>query len=366
MKNPRNPSLSHRLLIQLSLLGLGASLVGCSDEASSGAGQQEWAVSSIIAPVKIHALEEKIFLVGSLASIEEVDLVSEIDARVTEINFDEGQPVQEGQVLVRLDDRKLVAAVAEARSRYDLARTDLDRNASLLERESISQQDFDRAEAEADSAKAQLDLVQDQLEDATIKAPFDGVMTERMISLGQYLTRGQILASLVQVNPLEVQFNVPERYIGELQSGQQIEISIEAWPDESFTGKVVFISPRVDRDSRTILVKALIDNPDGRLKPGMFGQLNLVFRTKEDALVIPEAAISYTGDQAMVVVMNDEKRAEFRTVQVGLRMAGEAEILDGLSEGERVVVEGYQKMGPNSLIRISGESAKYGIEVEGE
>ena len=338
-------------------------LGGCGgSDAQNGGG--EYSVNAVVAPVEKRAIEEKLFLVGSLEAIEEVDLVSEVDARVVEIAFEEGEAVEKGQLLLKLDQRKLAAAVAEMQARFNLAKANLERFANLLRKETISEQDFDQAEAEFDSAKAMLELAQEQLEDATITAPFDGVMTERLVSLGQYMSRGQALASLVDMNPLEVEFNVPERYIGQLALGQKIDVGVEAYANEAFTGEVIFISPRVDRDTRTVLVKAQVENADRRLKPGMFGNLELIFQAREAALVIPEAAISYMGDQASVVIVNEEGRAEFRDVEPGLRLAGEAEILSGLEEGQRVVVEGFQKMRPGSLVNISVESREYGMEVE--
>ena len=166
------------------------------------------------------------------------------------------------------------------------------------------------------------------------------------------------------MDPLEVEFNVPERYIGQLKMDQRIEISVEAWPDGLFSGSVVFISPKVDRTSRTVLVKARIANPDLQLKPGMFGKIELIFKARDAALVIPEAAISYANDDASVVVRNAEGVAEFRPVQVGIRLAGKAEIVDGLTAGEQVVVEGFQKLGPGTPISIAAESSRYGIEPE--
>jgi len=338
-------------------------LAGCGRDENSGP-QGAYAVSAVVAPVSEERLEEKILLVGTLEAIEEVDLISEVEARVEAIQFEEGESVEQGAVLIRLDDRKLTAAVSEMQARFNLAKANLERSRTLLDRETISEQDFDQAEAEFDSAEALLDLARERLADAVVRAPFNGVLTERLVSTGQFMTRGQVVASLVAVNPLEAQFNVPERYIGQIKEGQAIEISIEAFPDESFSGDVVFISPRVDRETRTVLVKAVIQNTDNRLKPGMFGRLELIFASREATLVIPEGAIQYRGDQASVVVMGAQGTAEFRNVTVGSRLADKAEILSGLEPGERVVVEGFQKMGPGTSIQISAESSKYGISAD--
>lgn len=361
MKNSISPCRIRLLL--LAHLAFLPWLPGCQ-KSSESAGPPDYAVSAVIAAAEERSLEEKVLLVGSLATLEEVDLVSEIDARVVGLNFEEGVPVEAGQWLIQLDKRKLEASLAEMRARYDLAKANLERSANLLARQTISQQDYDQAAAEFDSAGALLLLAEEQLADATIVAPFNGVMTERLISLGQFTSRGEVLASLVAVDPLELHFNVPERTIGQLSLGQSIAFSVEAYPGSTFHGQVAFLSPRVDQRSRTLLVKARVANADHRLKPGMFGRLELAFTAREKALVIPESALSYADDKSTVVVMNAEDRAEFREVEVGLRLAGEAEILAGLEAGERVVVEGFQKLGPGSRISISDKSSRYGIVPE--
>lgn len=351
-------------LFALCAVTVSLTLGGCGKPQAAGGPGGAFPVNAVVAPVEEQALEEKIFLVGSLEAKEEVDLVSEIDATVVNILFEEGERVNEDDLLIELDARKLRASAAQMKARYNLAQTNLQRAAKLLDNNTISQQDYDTAAAEYDATKASLDLALEQVDDALIKAPFDGVVTERLISLGQFMTRGQRLASLVKTDPIEVAFNIPERYIGQLRLEQNIEITVEAFPGERFAGEVTFISPRVDRQSRTVLMKARMDNKDGRLKPGMFGNLELIFRVREAALVIPEAAISFNRDQASVVVMDPEGKAAFRMVTVGARLSGQAEITEGLEQGERVVVEGFQKMRPGSLINISEESRRYGIEPE--
>src|SRR5690606_17614847 len=131
-----------------------------------------------------------------------------------------------------------------------------------------------------------------------------GIMGARLISLGQFVDRGQSLSSLVKVDPLEVSFNVPERYFSRIREGQVIEFTTVAYADETFTGQVFFIAPQVDPRSRTVEVKAQVPNEEGRLRPGMFGKLQLVFTIREEALTIPEAAVSFMGDATSVVVMD--------------------------------------------------------------
>lgn len=353
-------------LRKLLVLSAGAGLVllaGCGRPPSAGGPPGgDWPVQAVVALVKPEKLEEKIFLVGSLDSKESIDFISEVDAAVVEIGFEEGARVKKGQVLFRLDAVKLEAVVKEAESRFLLAEAELERNDQLYKSATISKQEYDRAASAFSSAQALLNLTREQLQDTVIKAPFDGVMGDRKVSLGQYVRAGDMLASLVQLDPLEVTFNVPERFVGEINLGQEIAIQTIAYPGERFPGKVSYIAPGLDESSRTIPVKAVLGNADGRLKPGMFGELNLVLTTREMALVVPESAVNFRGDQAAVFVVNGEDKAEIRMVQTGVRQAGRVEITEGLAAGDRIVVEGHQKMGPGSTVIISPKSRAYGVE----
>lgn len=344
------------LTASLSLLG------GCGRPGGSGGdSNRDFPVNAIIAPVKSEALKERVSLVGSLQSIERVDLVSELDAKVEYIGFEEGKTVTEGQILFELDKDRQEASLEDARARLRLAELEFVRNQNLRENETIPQRSLDEAVANYEIAQAAVRVAEEQLDDSVIKAPITGSVTERLVSMGQFVTRGTKLISLVQTKPLEVKFNVPERYVAGLTEGQTITINTAAYPDMTFEGPVVFVSPELDTQSRTLLMKAEIPNGEGSLKPGMYANLELIFGEDKSGLTIPESAIQLSGEVARVVVMNEEDLAEFREVTVGKILEGRAEIVEGLSEGERVVVEGFQKMGPGSKIRISEDSAKYGI-----
>ncbi len=335
---------------------------GCGKPPAQEGPGGEFPVQAVVALVKHEPLEETLALVGNLAAKEFINIRSEIEAKIAYIGFTEGASVEAGQVLFRIDDAKLQAQVAEAKARFELAKNDFERGKSLLAKKTISQQQFDQFRSTLDANRASLRLANERMDDAVIVAPFVGQMGERVVSLGQFVDVGQLLSSLVQIHPLDVEFNVPERYLGQLDVDQNIAIRTVAY-DDDFVGKVFFVSPQLDERSRTVLVKAYVDNSDRRLKPGMFANLDLVFRARDKAIVIPEQAIAYQGDQASVVVMNPDARAEFRPVEVGLRLSGFAEILTGLEVGERIVVEGSQKMGPGSQILISPRSQRYGIAV---
>ena len=347
--------------IKLVIFTCVLSIVACSEPPPQQSNGGSFPVNAVIARAERGPIQESLFLVGNLASKESIEIRSEIEAKISFIGFEEGAVVEKGQVLFRLDDHKLEAQVVEAKARYDMAKNDDDRGKSLLAKKAISVQQYDQFRFEKDAAMASLHLSKVRMTDAIITAPFAGRMDERKVSLGQFVNIAEELSALIQTNPLEVQFNVPERYLGQLQMGQQIIITSVAYQGENFKGEVFFISPQLDELNRTILMKANIDNSDGRLKPGMFANLELVFRVIDDAIIIPEQAIIYQVDQASVVVMNAESKAEYRHISVGMRILGLAEIQQGLEAGERIVVEGFQKMAPGTAIMISSKSEKYGV-----
>lgn len=350
--------------ILIAGIALAAVLSGCGKPPAQTGPVGEMPVQAIIGLASQQPLEETIFLVGNLRARERIDIRSEIDARISRVGAHEGELVEAGQVLFVLDDAKLAAAVEEAQARFDLARQDFQRGEMLLERKTISLQQFDQFRTTLDATRAALRLAREQRNDATITAPFRGTIGERLVSPGQFVDRGELLSTLTQTDPLEIEFNVPERYIAQIREGETLALTTAAWPDERFQARIFFTAPAVDEASRTVLVKGRIDNADGRLKPGMFANLNLVFRARENAIVVPEQAISYRGNDAQLVVMNVDGRAEFRPVDVGLRLAGKAEITSGVTAGERVVIEGHQKMGPGVRITVAPESRQYGVEPE--
>ena len=349
-----------RLLLALPLASLAA---GCGKAPSSG-GPPPGAmpVLSVVAPVRQEPLAETLRLVGTLEAIEQVEISAEMEARVLEVGFADGQRVAKGDMLFRLDDDRPKAQLAEAKARFHLAQTDFDRSSKLFENQTVAREVLDQSSATLETAKASLVIAERLLEDTVLVAPFDGNLTERRVSRGQLVTRGQSLCTLVQTSPIRAVFSVPERFISQLSTNLSVNLTSVAWPDRTFPGKVDYIAPIVEAASRTVRMHARLDNADNLLKPGMFAGLNLVFRMRDQALLIPESAVFFRGDQTLVVVRNAEGKAEFKPVKVGVRSGGSVEITEGLAKGEQVVAEGFQKMGPGSVILISPESSRYGIE----
>lgn len=347
--------------IAISILSAGCGRPGAGGE--QGGPPADMQVLSVVAPVTVRPVGDVLDLVGDVQARDEVDLLSEVEARLEEIGFEEGAAVRQGQLLFRFDDARLQAALEQARAAHALAEANWKRSQDLRANGTIPQSEADQAEAAFRSATAALALATEDAADARIVAPFDGAITRRTASVGQFVGRGQRLASLVRMDPLEVVFHVPERYLTRLATGQPVEFGAAAGTAGQ-QAEIVYLAPRLDAATRTLEVKARIANPAGALRPGTFGRVRMTVNVSPEACVVPVAALKLTAEGSRVVVMNAEGRAEFRPVKPGRRVDGLIEIVEGLTAGERVVVEGHQKIGPGMGIAISPKSAAYGIEPE--
>lgn len=351
-----NPQRSFRLCQLLAaLLALG--LTACRPRAGVGAGGAPMGMMAIqvrTAEVRRQPVTESLSLVSDVAANEAVELKSETDGIVQDVAFEEGQDVAKDQLLLRLDDTKLAATLAETEANFKLSGTVFARTKQLFEDKLISQQEYDQAAANFDRTRASVDLMKRQLKDARICAPFAGVVGARAVSPGQVISRNTVLTTLVDLDPVKVEFYVPERFLGQVHLGQAIEIGVTAYADRKFQGKVYFIAAQLDLQTRKALVKALIPNTDRALKPGMFGTLELTLKLRDSAIVIPEIALMYDGDNARVFVVQTAGTnpvAALRPVKVGLRLPGQAEIVEGLEPGEKVITEGTQKVVPGMPVR---------------
>lgn len=313
------------------------------------------AIQVVAVPVRIEPVLETVPLVGSVTANEMVVLRSETEGLVETIHFEEGDSVDAGQLLVSLDATKLAASLDEAEANLKLSQANFDRARDLLRDQLISQQEFDQAAASYAASEASVNLRRRLQRDTRINAPFAGFVGARRISPGQVIDRNTVITSLVDLNPVRVDVQVPERYLSQLAVGQTIRFQVDAYRNETFDGEVYFVSPELDATTRTAQIKAMVANPDYRLRAGMFAKLELTVQLRESARVVPEPALVSDGDQFMVFVVDAEKQVSLRPVKVGLRMASKAEILEGVNEGDLVVVEGTQKLYPGAAARLADE-----------
>jgi len=338
-------------------------IAGCGKPQSEGGGPPPGSAPAlaVVAKVVEQAIEDRLDLVASIQAQAEIAVVSEIAARVTDIAFNEGERVKAGQIFFRLDDVRTTANMKEAEARFKLAEISYKRNHDLFASQTVPQQILDQAEADYHSKTALLALAKDSQAKTEIKAAFDGVAGECLVSIGQYVRVGDELTRLQSIDPVELVFNVPERYLGRLKQEQVINFTTVAFPNEVFSGNITYISPSLETATRTVRVKAEITNSDGRLKPGMFGRLSLLFSVNKSGLLIPESAVQVLGGARLVVVVDEAGVSAFVPVQLGRRFSKQVEVLGGLEAGTLVVAEGHQKMGPGMNVIATADSAAYGV-----
>jgi membrane fusion protein (multidrug efflux system) len=300
---------------------------------------------------------------GEIEALQSIELQPEVSGRLVGILTREGSEVRRGTPLFKVDDAEISAEVDRLEAEMDLAEQALARTRELLERDASSTADLERAEATARSTRAQLSLQRTRLERTVVRAPFGGIVGERLVSLGDYVTPSTQLTTLQTVDPQRASFEVPERYAQELEEGQTVSFSVAAIPDRTFTGQVDFVDPRVRLPGRTITVKAVVQNPERSLKPGMFIEARLATQVRPNAVVIPEEAVLPLGGQNFVWAITPENTANRVEVQLGVRRPGIVEIRSGLSAGDRVVTGGQALLYPQApLTVIEGDAAAGGAD----
>ncbi|MCD0504823.1 efflux RND transporter periplasmic adaptor subunit, partial [Bordetella petrii] len=303
-----------------------------------------------VAEVQQATFSRGISAVGSLRSDESVVLRPEVAGRIQQIDFNEGQPVERGQVLIRLDDSVPRAELAQARANLSLAQSHYRRAVDLQGRGFVSQQARDEAASNLKVQQAATALAQARLDKMTIRAPFAGVAGLRSVSVGDFVDQGQDLAPLEAIDPLKVDFRVPEMYFNRVKTGQVLTVRLDALPGEDREGQVYAVSPLVDAGGRSILLRATVPNPDARLRPGMFARVQLLFGS-EQVLVVPEAALAPSGQGQYVFNVRDG-RAHRAEVTLGERRDGKVEIRTGVALGDRVVVAGFQRLTDGAPVEI--------------
>jgi membrane fusion protein (multidrug efflux system) len=339
----------------MSVILLGCLFLPACSQKQNAAGKKNARGDQRVQPVEVvtlarHDLEETLSVVGSLAPNESASLRAEVSGLVKSINFEEGFAVRTGQLLLKIDDAELLAQLAQSDSRFNLAKLNLERAENLRKTLSNTQADADRARSEFLSAKAELALLRLRIEKTAIKAPFDGVVGSRNISVGDYVTSQTPITTIDDLSRLKVDFQVPERAMGKIRQGTHFAVvssaSEGAATPSAVEGEVYFVSSVIDRDTRSSQVKGLLRNPPPGLKPGMFANIEVVLDVRKNALTVPEGAILVSVTGTSLIVVRDkgaDKIADFVPVKLGLRSRGlvEVEPVNGvLSEKDTVVASG--------------------------
>jgi membrane fusion protein (multidrug efflux system) len=318
--------------------------------------------------VSMQSMPQTITAVGSLRSDESVTVRPEVAGRINAILFKEGQQVAKGSTLIRLDPSVNAAEVQQARANLTLAKSKFDRAVELSQRNFISKQAKDEAENNLRVAEAALALASAKLAKTEVRAPFSGVIGLRVVSVGDYVKEGADVVNLESIDPLKVDFRVPEIYLSQVKAGQTLNIALDALPGRTFRGKVSAVNPLLDAAGRSVVIRAVVDNGDKSLRPGMFARVNLITRDDREALVIPEQAIVPQGDEQYVFRVVDGKASRVK-VDIGQRRDAKVEVLKGLAPSDVVVTAGQLKLrdgAPVTIVNGGPASASAGSAQEAE
>ena len=299
------------------------------------------------------SLPQTITAVGSLRSDESVTLRPEVAGRISAIRFQEGQRVAKGDTLVMLDPAINDAEVQQARANLTLAKSKFDRSVDLAKSNFISGQAKDEAENNLKVAQASLTLAEAKLAKTTIKAPFSGIIGLRSVSVGDYVKEGADMVNLESIDPLKVDFRVPEMYITQVKVGQPLSVTLDAMAGRTFEGRVLAVNPLLDAAGRAVVIRAQVRNADTSLRPGMFTRVRLVTKDVQNALVLPEQALVPQGEEQFVFKVVDGKAVR-QKVEVGQRRDGKAEIVQGVALDDVVVTAGQLKLRDGMPVNVAG------------
>jgi membrane fusion protein (multidrug efflux system) len=300
-------------------------------------------------------LPQGLSAVGSLRSDETVILRPEIAGRVAQIGFREGERVSKGQMLVKLDDSVQLADVARARANLTLSKTKHDRSQDLRTKGFLSEQALDETLNNLKVAQADAELMEARISKTTIRAPFSGTIGLRQVSVGDYVKEGQDMVNLESIDPLKVDFRVPELALSQVKDSQTIQITLDAIPDKAYDGRVFAINPLIDANGRAIVIRAQVPNKDGKLRPGMFARVKLFTSGSKDTLVVPEESLFPLGDDKYVYKVVEGK-AMRQKIDIGQRREGRVEVVNGLGPDDVVVTAGVIKLREGAPVAIANSA----------
>lgn len=303
--------------------------------------------------------------VGTVEAVNGVTVSTDLPGIVEQILFESGQHVKQGSTLVKLDTRQEEAQLKSSEARLQLAKSNLERQKGLLEKRVSAQSDYDAAQAEYQQAQAAVAEVQATIERKTIRAPFDGVLGIRQVNLGQYLQSGDPVVPLQSLDPIYVNFSLPQQRLNDLAVGGEVRVSADGLPGEKFTGKITSIDAVIDEATRNVLVQATLGNSDHKLRPGMFVTVEVLLPRNEKILAVPASAVNYApyGDSIFVIEkMKTPEGKEYdgvrqQIVKLGASRGDQVAVVKGLSEGEEIVTSGGFKLRPGAPVVRNNEKA---------
>lgn len=346
------------MIVALAVLAGAVALKYMSGQGGSGMQRGGMpATPVVVATAGFVEFANSVEAIGTARANESVDVMTRVTDTISRIAFEDASRVEAGDILVELTNEEEAAALVEARAGLDAAHKQFARIQDLVVNRTTSQARLDEAISERDRGKARVKALEAKLADRIIRAPFAGVLGLRQVSVGSLVRPGDLITTLDDISLIKLDFSVSERYLANLSAGQAIVARNVAWPGIDFNGEVQSVDSRIDPVTRAVMVRALVPNPDGRLRPGMLLSIKLIM-DRHQALGIPEAALVPVKDTVTVWVVDAENKAQKRPVVAGMRLRGQVEILNGLNEGEQVIVEGVHNIRrPGQAVQLPGLDA---------
>lgn len=344
---------------RIVLLALAALACGDASEAPSVT-----APPVLVETVRAHTVTDRIEAAGQLLAVAEASVAAEVSGRVTAIRMLEGAQASAGEVVLEIDrerrqlgldnEQALVAeaeaAIAEATREVGRVRQLHDRNAASKAQLDDAETALSRARSRMQAARAQLGLADRAVRDASVAAPFEGLVARRYVSVGDFVGVGERLFDLVALDPIEVEFRLTERDSGRVELGDRVEVRVAPYPDEVFVAVVNVVSPRIDPQTRTLRVKAALENHEGRLRPGLFARADLGVAVREGIAMVPEDAILQRSDGSVAFVVQPDSRVARRQLRIGVFQDRYVEVIEGVRVGEHVVVRGQARLVDGSRV----------------
>ena len=299
-------------------------------------------------------VEVLVSALGTLQADQAITVTPEITGIVTSIDFEDGQRIEKDGIIITIDDKDLKARLAQSEARLTLTRANYQRAERLLKQGSGTARARDEALNDFKSAEAEVAATKSALDKATITAPFSGIIGLRQVSLGQYVTAGQPIATLADVDNLRIDFRVSETFLVQIAKGQDVSVVFDALPGETYKGVISAVDPVVSVDGRALSVRALLSNDTGKLRPGLFGRVEIITEVR-DSILLPESAVVASPEGGEAVFKVIDGKAELNPVKLGERQPGKVEILSGVEEGDTIIVSGQLKIQNGAPVDIANE-----------
>ena len=319
-------------------------LSSCSNEQTPAGGFKMPPTPVEVTSLKEQNMSDKFEAIGTIEAIEGVTIVSEINASVLNLPFVEGSFIKKGSVIAQLDDSQLSAEVNRTQALYNQRKVAYERVKSIVDQNAGSPQDLDDALANLKVAEANNELAKARLSKTKIVAPFSGTIGTRKVSVGAFLTAGQAITDLANLNEIRVNFSAPEKFLSKLRRNAEVIVTSSTYPDYTGNGKIVAIEPMLDARTRNVDIVAKMQNPEQKFRPGMSVNVSAVLSERPNALTIPNEAVFAKGNQSFVYVLNSDSTVVSKPVTLGLQTPKVVEVLSGLTYGMDVVRAGHQKL----------------------